>query len=97
MPQHFLFPNKFKLIGCILLVPGIIAGLYLTITDVEPGWLYGRMLSIFPSEFYGTKKAFSIISVNFAGTLAGVFSIIGGLMVGFSKDIFPPVQEASGS
>ena len=86
MSRSFLFPNRFKLAGWILLVPGVIAGLYLTITDVEPDWLQGRMLSIFPSEFYGSKKAFSIISVNFAATLAGVFSIIGGLLVGFSKE-----------
>ncbi|MDO9376473.1 MAG: hypothetical protein Q7T76_18760 [Ferruginibacter sp.] len=86
MSHHFLFPHKLKLLGWVILVPSIVAGLYLTITDADPSWLNAKMLSLFPSKLYGTKQAFSIISVNLAGTLAGVGCIIGGVLVGFSKE-----------
>ncbi len=86
MSQQRLFPHRFKAIGWFILVPAFFAGLYLTITDFQPGWLDAKMLSIFPSRFYGTTKAFSIISVNLANTIAGSLFIIGGLLVGFSRE-----------
>ena len=84
MSKSLLLSNKFKKIGWIVLVPSFIIGLYLTVTGVEPDWLRGNMLSVFPS--LSGDRYFTIINVHLVNTIVGLLFIAGGLLVGFSKE-----------
>ena len=86
MSHELLFPNKYKGLGWVLLIPSLIFGMYLILTDYEASGLQVKMFSLFPTEFFGEKKYFSFISVNITNTLTGVAFLIGCLLVGFSKE-----------
>lgn len=84
MSNSLLFPNKYKKIGWFLLVPAFFAGMYLSFYDFELRWIDGKMISIFPTFF--NDNYFSVIKVDFTNTIVGALFIIGGLLVGFSKE-----------
>lgn len=79
-----LLSNKFKKPGWFIFVPSLVLGIYLIITDNTPNWLDGRVLSVFPSV--PGEAYFETATVNFAYTIVGALLIIGGLLVGFSKE-----------
>jgi hypothetical protein len=86
MPNKLLLPNKYKRLGWCILIPSFILGLCI-ITGVfeEPDWLHVRMVSIFPGA--GSEgKYFKLVGVNLTNTIVSVFFIIGGLLVGFTKE-----------
>jgi hypothetical protein len=84
MSKSFLLSNKFKKIGWYILVPSFLIGMFLTISGYEPEWLTGNVLSVFPS--LSNDKYFTVINVNFVNTIVGILFIVGGLLVGFSKE-----------
>jgi hypothetical protein len=85
MKHTLLLPNRYKKIGWSILIPSFIIGVYFMISNnYEPTWLNGKMLSIFP--IFPNDKHFSIVDVNFARTITGILFIVGGLLVGFSKE-----------
>lgn len=86
MTLKLLLPNKYKMIGWIILFPSFILGLCLVISGYEPSWLNAKVLSIFPDQIFGSKNYFSIISVNLTNTIVGILFIVGCLLVGFSKE-----------
>jgi hypothetical protein len=83
MSNKLLLPNKYKKIGWFILVPSFIIGVYLLYAE-QPIWLNGKIISIFPT--WNNEPFFTTIQVNFAKTIVGVAFIIGGLLVGFSKE-----------
>lgn len=84
MSKSLLLSNKFKKIGWMIFVPSFFTGLYLAVTGVEPDWLRGNMLSVFPS--LSNDRYFTIINVHLINTIVGLLFIAGGLLVGFSKE-----------
>ncbi len=84
MSKSLLLPNKYKKIGWFILIPSFLIGIFLTFSDYRPDWLNGKMLKVF--HFWTDEKYFDIINVNFTNTIIGVLLIIGGLLVGFSKE-----------
>jgi len=84
MSKTPLLSNKFKKVGWFILVPSLLMGIYLLASGNEPDWLNGRMISVFPSLF--SEKYFDTVNVNLANTIIGSLIIIGGLLVGFSKE-----------
>lgn len=86
MSQKLLLPNKYKIVGWIILIPSFILGLCLLIFGYEPGFLDAKVLSIFPVQIFGDKEYFKMISVNLTNTIIGALFIIGCLLVGFTKE-----------
>ena len=78
--------NKCKKAGWIILIPSFIVGLFKVFTDFEPGWLTGKVFSIFPDDYSAKHHYFTITPANLTNTLIGTLFIIGALLVGFSKE-----------
>ena len=84
MSKSLLLSNKFKKIGWMIFIPSLVTGLCLAFTGFEPGWLSGKMLSVFPS--LSSDRYFAVVHVNFVNTIVGLLFISGGLLVGFLKE-----------
>ena len=85
--QLFLLPNKFKIIGWLLFIPGLVAGVLLTL-DIHTFYfpIMTKVYSIFnpdlPNGFSG------VIMNDIYDEIVGIMISIGGLMVVFSKEKF---------
>jgi hypothetical protein len=88
MKTNYLIANKYKTIGWILFGLGIIAGAFLFIAEYETDALTVNVLSIFSGDsFFGSEKGFfNIIENSILDELISLSIIIGGLIVGFSKE-----------
>jgi hypothetical protein len=86
MSNKILLPNRYKKIGWIILVPSFLLGLYLMVTGYQPSFLNAKALTIFPDDFSGTKKFFTLMEVNLTNTIVGSLFIVGALLVGFTKE-----------
>ena len=88
MQTNYLLPNKFKPLGWILFIGGIVSGLIVVFSgyDYEP--IKIKVLSIFNDGFLGSNDydLFKIIETGIASELASISIIIGGLIVGFTKE-----------
>jgi len=89
MKTRFLFPNKYKNIGWLFLIPSTIFGIFIMFTpSFEPEWLKLPMLSVFsqgsPLSNEGTT-CFSFIKTNIANELVGIFFLVSAMLVAFSK------------
>ena len=93
MKTNFLFPNKFRIIGWIVLIPSIVLGYMVVFHDFEFSFLSIKVLSLLPSGFDVTpgitpvtSKLWTIIKDNPTQELAGILFIISALFVAFSKE-----------
>jgi hypothetical protein len=89
MNTRFLLPNKFKLIGWILLVPSTILGFFLLghLTGNGLKFLDVKMFIIYSDNFIGrSNTVFGFDKVNLTGTIIGILFILGAVMVAFSKE-----------
>ena len=85
MKQKILLPNKFKRIGWFILIPATLMGIVLMIIDLETIEINATVFAICSTKFIETQY-FSLINTNIVSTLVGVLFIVGGLMVGFSRE-----------
>ena len=88
MKTNYLLPNKYKLFGWILFIIGLISGLFIKISGYESDLLTVPVLSIYSDNtiFDSTKGFFQIIDNSILDELIALAIIIGGLIVGFSKE-----------
>ena len=89
MRNHFLLPHKYKVFGWVLLIIGLISGILLYATDFEPAMLKTSVLSIYNGDslFSGTDEGwFKIIENGIIDELSAIAIIIGGLLVGFTRE-----------
>ncbi|MDG5492730.1 hypothetical protein [Psychroserpens sp. SPM9] len=92
MKSSFLLPNKFKIPGWILLITGLIAGVFLMLSEFESNWLEVRVLALWSDPIsIGTSldssgQFFNIIENSIVDELIAIAIIVGGLFVGFSKE-----------
>lgn len=89
MKTNFLLPHKYKVFGWVLLILGLISGIFLYATDFEPDMLTVKVLSIYNGDalFSGTDEGwFKLIENGIIDELAALAIIIGGLIVGFTKE-----------
>lgn len=84
--QKLLLPNKFKKIGWIILVPSIIFGVILMVTDFEFLKINLPVFAFFSGGIFESTKPFSFIQTNITNTIAGVCFIVGAMFVSFSKE-----------
>ncbi len=88
MKTNYLLPNKYKIIGWVIFVLGLVFGAYIWATDYESDFLSMKVLSIFNDDqiFDSNKKLFKVIENSILDELASLAIIFGGLLVGFTKE-----------
>jgi hypothetical protein len=87
MKSNYLLPTKYKPFGWILFIIGLIGGIFMYITEYESDVFTVNVLSIYSESFFGKEKGFfKIIENSILDELIASAIIIGGLLVGFSKE-----------
>ena len=86
MKTRFLLPNKFKLIGWILVVPSAILGFLIIFFDFELSFLEFKVFVFYSSSGFGDSTIFSFDNYNLTKTIAGVIFLVGAIMVAFAKE-----------
>ena len=86
MKLNYLFPNKYKKIGWLILIPSAIIGLITLILDFEPNYLDFNVPAIFIDEFFGDKHFIGIVNNNVLNEILGTLIILSSLLVAFSKE-----------
>ena len=86
MSSKLLLPNRYKMIGWIILIPATIVGLVLASNEFGAAWLWGKVFAIAndgPNDHY---RYFVVAYTNITNTVVGTLFIIGALLVSFSKE-----------
>lgn len=88
MKTNYLIPNKYKPFGWILLSLGLLCGLFLVFTDYDSGYLTVKVFTVYNSNlsFEGSDGFFQIIENSIVDELSAIAIIVGGLIIGFSKE-----------
>ena len=86
MKIKYLFPSKYKKIGWVLLVPGILLGLPITLFHWDLEFLRINVFAVLTHEFFGQPAYFQITQNNILDEVLGIATIIGGLLIAFSKE-----------
>ena len=88
MKTNYLLPHKYKSIGWILFILGIISGLVLTISGYDSNLATVKVFSIYNEGIFDTDNGhfFNIIENSIIDELTAIAIIIGGLVVGFSRE-----------
>jgi len=88
MKTSYLLPHKYKIVGWILFVIGLIVGCFLFFGEYETDALTINVLSIFnEGDIFGGKKGyFKIVENSIVDELVTLAIIFGGLLVGFTKE-----------
>ncbi|MFB0904835.1 MAG: hypothetical protein QMB11_10665 [Nonlabens sp.] len=88
MKNSYLFPNKYKKIGLLLFIAGftlLIMGLLFDV-DVELSYLDIKMPVIVNNPIFSERHYFQIVETNITIQIIILSIIIGGLLLGFSKE-----------
>ncbi len=86
MKQKLLLPNRFKRIGWLIFIPATLMGVYLVFAESDSLSINSTVFAIYADEFLGETRYFCFIKTNIVSTLVGTLYIIGGLLVGFSRE-----------
>ncbi|MFT5215003.1 MAG: hypothetical protein ACI83H_000109 [Glaciecola sp.] len=88
MKTSCLLPHKYKIIGWFLLILGLIAGCVFFFGDYDTNALTISVISIYnDTGIFGGEEGFlKIIENSIVDELIALSIIIGGLLVGFSRE-----------
>lgn len=87
MKSNYLLPHKFKILGWILFIIGVSIGVYLLTTDYESEYLKVKVLAIQIGDNFSENGGFlKVIENSILNETAAILIIIGGLIIGFSKE-----------
>ena len=86
MSNRLLLSNRYKKIGWFILIPATILGIILIVTQFEGLSFEAKTFAIINDEIIGGRKFFTFIDTNISNTVIGILFIVGGLLVGFSKE-----------
>lgn len=91
MKTNFLFPNKFRIVGWVLLVPAVILGCMIIFGNFEFSFLNVKVLSLLPDSFglapdVTPIRLWTVATDNFTAELVGILFIVGAVFVAFSKE-----------
>lgn len=87
MKTKYLLPNKYKIFGWILFIIGILGGVLFIVADFDSIGPSVKMFSIYSENFLDSSHTyFKIIENEILDEIVSIFIIIGGLIVGFSKE-----------
>jgi hypothetical protein len=88
MKTNYLLPNRFKKIGWILFIPGIILGaIFLALDKIEPGFLNINVFAIVEGEFFdGGSQFFTTPKNNIMDEIIALLLIVGSIFIALSKE-----------
>ncbi|HTO15518.1 MAG TPA: hypothetical protein VLZ83_07090 [Edaphocola sp.] len=86
MKQKLLFPNKYKRLGWLILIPATILGIFLMFNNFEGMRFITKVFAIIGNENLDENKYFTFVKADITNTVVGVLFIVGALLVGFSKE-----------
>ncbi len=88
MQINYLLPNKYKKYGWILFLLGLILGLLAMLEIISDDSFKLNVLSIFNDSFLGNDNAklIAIINTGIVNEIVALLIMIGGLLIGFSKE-----------
>ncbi len=86
MNTDYLFPNKYKKIGCYLLVPSAIISFLTLFFEYEPDVLTLKVLSFFKHDFFDGTSIVGVIENNVMDEVFGILLLISLILVAFSKE-----------
>ncbi len=95
MKTTLLLPNKYKKIGWMIFIPGLIFGLLLifkvfefndSIFKIKVFQIIGKEFGFFVAPGEGGRIFFSFRENNIIDEILALFIIVGGFLVGFSKE-----------
>lgn len=87
MKSNYLISNKYKPIGWALFILGFIGGIFVYLSEYEADILNVKVFSLIGGEsMFNQDDYFSIIENSILDELITIFIIIGGFIVGFSRE-----------
>ena len=88
MKTNYLLPHKFKTLGWVLFIIGIVGGIYVLTSNYEQDILSTNVLSFYKGEgLFGKESGFfKIIKNDVFDEVVALFVIAGGLFVTFSRE-----------
>lgn len=86
MNTNMLLPHSWKKIGWIILVPSVIAGIFLIATDYEADWLSMKVFAIFNDSIFEDDNSFAWVTANVSNTITGIGFLVGAMLVAFSGE-----------
>ena len=86
METNYLLPNKYKKIGWVLFGLGLLGGVYIYATGLTDEFLKVKVLSVYDNQLFGDPSFFKIVENGIFDELVSVFIIVGGFLVGFTKE-----------
>ena len=88
MKSKFLFPPKYKKLGWILLVPGILIGLPAELLEWQPLILDIDVPALFIDAVWSDSEIqlIGLVDNNVLNEILGLLVITGGLLVAFSEE-----------
>lgn len=85
MKMNYLFPNSFKRVGWILLIPSMIVGLIYMIKGEIDG-LELPVFAIWSEELFGKEIFFQVVENSIVDELIAVGLLLGTVFVALSKE-----------
>jgi hypothetical protein len=88
MKTSYLLPHKFKTLGWVLFILGIVGGLYVLTANYDQDILNTNVLSIYKGDSIFGKESgfFKIIKNDILDEIVALFIIVGGMFVTFSRE-----------
>ncbi|MDB4088522.1 hypothetical protein N9544_02750 [Flavobacteriales bacterium] len=84
MKTNYLFPNKFKKVGWIILIPTLIIGI--VFLGAEPEFLDFKIFTLFNDTLFGSKDSRWFSENNLFDEIIGISLIVSSMLVAFSKE-----------
>ncbi len=86
MKTNYLFPHRYKTIGWLLFIPGLVLGLLYLFGLFEEVQLNLPVFSIAQDSVLGKPTYFVVTDNNIIDELIGLLLIVGSLLLAFSKE-----------
>jgi small-conductance mechanosensitive channel len=88
MKTKILFPNHFKRIGWIILIPSAVLGVLSVFDVIKFDFLNNvKMFAIYSDDmFNGGRSVFGFVKNNISDEILGILCIVGAILVAFSKE-----------
>lgn len=86
MKTNYLFPNRYKKLGWLLFIPGIILGIVFLIYQSDISLFNIKVFAIAEEAIFNDTTFFSISENNVLDEISSILIIIGALLIAFSKE-----------
>jgi hypothetical protein len=86
MKTNYLFPNRFKKIGWLLFIPGILLGIVYLIYQSDISLFDIKVFAIAEKVIFNDADFFTISENNVLDEISSILLIIGALLIAFSKE-----------